>query len=512
MPSFLLERLPETDDELWLVVKALWGVTIPRQQVCPDHVAPFTAFCDAYFCRNSIDPSSDLNSIALWHGSRGLSGKSYLLAVLGITKAVLLGADCNVLGGSLEQSKNVHMHMRNSWYSDNAPRFMIEKDGTERVVLTNKAVIRPLTASQRTVRGPHPPFLLLDEIDEMDLEILDAALGQPLPQKNYLGQIVKPYTTMCSTWQNAEGTFTEIWKRAEEQGIPIYQWCFKESSNPIDGWLTQESIEEKKRTIPAEMWRVEYELGEPSIGNRAFDTPSVERSFSLPGDPIRERIKKDFEELTFAEPERDGVYVVGADWAKERDYTVIAVARVDALPHQLVYYIRLNRRPYPEMIKYFNDAINNYEASAVHDATGLGNVINDLIDDRARGFILSGQKRADMLSEFVAGIENDKWRYPKRLGKAFSEMKFCSVGDLYSSAQEFHLPDTVCAFALMHHLAKRLGAKAVPSVLKKDPNEINKYQKMFEPFRDTALDWDTTQEGVVHRVSQDDNTKYNFMA
>src|SRR6266702_480241 len=218
--SFEISRLPESDDELFWLVKALWGVTIPRQKVCLDHVAPFTAFADAYFGRNSINPDSPIRDIALWHGSRGLSGKSFMLAILGLTKAVLLGNDVNLLGGSFEQSKNIHLHMRNAWDWDNAPTFMVKKDGATEVILTNKATIHPLTASQKTVRGPHPPFLLLDEIDEMELAILDAALGQPFPQKNYLGEIVKPYAVMCSTWQNPMGTFTEVKRRAEEQNYP----------------------------------------------------------------------------------------------------------------------------------------------------------------------------------------------------------------------------------------------------------------------------------------------------
>src|SRR4051794_31849981 len=106
MSGLILTRPPETDDDLWWAVKAMWGVSLPRTPVCPDHVPPFVAFADAYFGRNSINDSG-LTDIALWHGSRGLSGKSYMLAVLGLTKAVLLGADVNLLGGSFEQSKNI---------------------------------------------------------------------------------------------------------------------------------------------------------------------------------------------------------------------------------------------------------------------------------------------------------------------------------------------------------------------------------------------------------------------
>jgi hypothetical protein len=44
--------IPQTDEELWTYVATTWGVHIPRQAVCPGHVAPFTAFSDAYFARD----------------------------------------------------------------------------------------------------------------------------------------------------------------------------------------------------------------------------------------------------------------------------------------------------------------------------------------------------------------------------------------------------------------------------------------------------------------------------
>ena len=313
-----MPRPPETDDELYWSVKAMFGVTIPRTPVCPEHVTPFSAFADAYFERDGAD--------AFWHGSRGLSGKSFTLATLGLTKAIFKGAHCNIVGGSMAQSVNVHEAMREALDYVNAPRDMIVHEGAQMIKFSNKAKIRPLTASQRTVRGPHPPFLLLDEIDEMELKILDAALGQPLPQKNNFGVSIKPYTVMCSTWQNPLGTFTTVKRRFEEAGKPTKAWCYRESMNPVDGWLTQETVDAKKDQIPAEMWRVEYELGEPSIGNRAFDSDSVDRTFSLPFVPekmLKHETLQDYETFTFEKPVKRGQYIVSADWAKEQDYTVI---------------------------------------------------------------------------------------------------------------------------------------------------------------------------------------------
>jgi len=469
MARIVLEREPQDDNELYHLVQALWGVTIPRHTVCPDHISPFEAFANAYFEKDG--------SIALWHGSRGLSGKSFMLSILGITKAFIKGADVNLLGGSLAQSVNIHEHMRNALNYKNAPTYMIETEANTQIKLNNNARIRPLTASQKTVRGPHPPFLILDEIDEMDIDILDAALGQPMPQRNYKGEILQPYTVMCSTWQNADGTFTEVRRRFEERGLPILTWCYRESANPVDGWLTQETINAKKLEIPAEMWRVEYELGEPSIGNRAFDTDAVEKTFSLPVEAITEEHKQDYEKYVFEKPVNDGQYIVAADWAKEQDYTVISVIRVDRQPHQLVWYMRVNRRPYPMMINWFNEVIEQYNAEAIHDATGLGNVVNDYIDFRARKFIMTGEKRSNMLTEYVGAVERGYFKLP-RVQTLYTAHKYCRTGDLYSNTKDYHLPDEVCSMALAWHAGKQYSGYGEAITVPRS-NAPGRYEKNF---------------------------------
>jgi hypothetical protein len=487
--AFMLGRLPENDDELAAVVTTMWGVTIPRH-TCgdPDHTAPFQAFADAYFGRGG--------TITLWHGSRGLSGKSFMLSILGITKAFLLGSDVNLLGGSLAQSTNIHLHMRNAMESENAPRYMVETESQTLVKLTNRAHIRPLTASQKTVRGPHPPLLLCDEIDEMDQEILDAALGQPMPQKNYLGEIIQPYTVLCSTWQNPQGTFSEMWRRFKEAEMPIVQWCYLCTANPIDGWLTQDTIDAKKREIPAEMWRTEYELGEPSIGNRAFNSEAVQAMFDVKPEPLKEKVQKDFEEYTFAEYERDGFYVAAADWGKEQDKTVISVWRGDREPFELVYYMRVNRRPYPQMIGWFNDAIRRYDADAIHDGTGLGNVVNDYVDTRARSFLMTGEKRAAMLTEYVNGLEKGRLKAP-RVKTAYLAHLYAQVGDLYSSSKEYHLPDEVCSFSLAFKILSKAGRVAGPITVKRD-SEPSRIERMFSPAAAEVYIKDPEPEGAFN--------------
>jgi len=62
--------------------------------VCARHVSPFRVFSDAFFARHSV---------IVLKASRGLGGKSFLLAYLSLAQAHLLGADVVILGGSFKQ-------------------------------------------------------------------------------------------------------------------------------------------------------------------------------------------------------------------------------------------------------------------------------------------------------------------------------------------------------------------------------------------------------------------------
>jgi hypothetical protein len=462
--SIVLGRGPRTDAELYELVKTLWGITIPRHKVCEDHDAPFDAFATAYFNRM---PS------VLMHGSRGLSGKSRLMSILGLTKAAVLGSDVNIVGGSLNQSINIHNTMRNAWESQNAPKYLVKEETATRIKLTNKAIIMPLTASQKTVRGPHPPSLLLDEIDEMDQDIFDASLGQPMPQENWKGDIIRPMTAMTSTWQYPDKTFATVQQRFIDRDEKIFRWCYKDTSNPVDGWLDQETIAQKKLEIPREMWRVEYDLGEPSIGNRAFDTEAVERMFSLPVETVRQKVQKDYEEYRFADFRMDREYVIGADWAKEQDWTVVTVADVTDFPCTVVHWLRCRRRPYPVMIGYFNKLMKEFNAEGIHDATGLGGVVADYLDHRARGFLMTGMNRDNMLSEYISSVENDRWRVP-RVSTFYKNHLYASVDQIYARGKEFHLPDEICSMALVWKCVSKRAIPALPIILEgnNDPSWI----------------------------------------
>jgi hypothetical protein len=508
-PVIQLRRGPRTDDELWWVIKALWGVEIPRIKVCPDHVAPFTALADAYFGREP--------GFAVWYASRG-SGKSLALAILGLTKAFVDDVKVTILGGSMTQSQNVSAHMKDHLEFDRAPAYALRGGNINKGVtatqisLATGAWIRPIPASQTTVRGPHPPLTLLDEVDEMDYDIFVASLGQAMEQLNSRGELIGEYIVASSTWQNPIGTFTKVIEDARKKGQPVYSWCWREllktDQNPT-GWMSERFINRKREQVTAEMWRTEYELNEPSGDSRAFDLTVLEDAFVAYPDPL-DYVENGEDDQTWVweSPNPTGTYAVGADWAQEKDKTVIVCIRTDITPRRVVYLRRVNRQPYPKMMASFDKIVNDYNAHARHDRTGLGRVVNDFLDtagdDRVAGFDFSGKKkRSQMLLAYINAVEKQMYVLPRggpsyKMGGGYlaefhKGHRGTTQGNVYGAHKDNgqgmsdpagHLPDDVAAMALAHLAAGNAGvmeAQGVPT----DPNP-RRVDKPFhaKPFED----------------------------
>jgi hypothetical protein len=428
-------RKPET---LKLFLKKAWGVSIPDVQVCPNHSTPWRAFCDAYFARHSM---------AVWHGSRGFAGKSFLLATLGLTEAVTLKGDVNILGGSGLQSKRVHDYQQRFWLRKSAPKSLLLSDPKKmKTDLIWGNSIQALLASQNSVRGPHVPRLRLDEIDEMSLDIFDAAMGQTMAMDQVPAQ-----TVASSTHHNALGTMTEVLKRAAEKGWPVHMWCYRETVKP-HGWLDPDEVVRKKGETTKLQWDVEYELGEPSHESRAIMTEAVEAMFDKKLGVFDGGVQQYIE----IEPPVEGAaYATGGDWARDVDWTIIVTLRTDVFPLRVVAFLRTGRRPWPSMVRAFDDRVDRYGGAACHDATGLGTVIDDYMKSDAEGVVMTGKDRDALFTDYILAIEKGEIECPF-ITFMEGEHKYATVDDLYGSG---HPPDTIVAGAMAYRASKEGGVK-----------------------------------------------------
>jgi hypothetical protein len=422
--------LPITNEEhLKKFIKYAWGVTIPDVQVCPNHSTPWRAFCDAYFARSSM---------AVWKASRGFGGKSYLLALLGLTEAATLKCDVNVLGGSGEQSKRVLEYSQEFWDHEGAPKYLLASDVMRETRLAWGNKIQALMASSKSVRGPHVPRLRFDEGDETDIKILDAAMGQPMEKDGVAAQ-----TVISSTHHYADGTFTEVLKRAAEKGWPVHTWCYHETSAPPTGWLSKAEIERKRGEVTAVMFSVEFDLNEPAPESRAIQPGKVKAMFKR---ALGEFAGAPGEYIEIEPPDPQGTYAHGADWARKRDWTVVVTLRTDCNPMRVVAWERCARLPWPQMVAKLEQRIRRHGGEAHHDGTGLGDVVDGYLTMPAVPVIMVGRKRSDMLSEYISAIERGEIESPYI---RFSEAshRLASVDDVYGSG---HLPDDIAAGALAY--------------------------------------------------------------
>ncbi len=456
----------DDDDALWDWVSEHLGIQIPREQICEGHVAPFTAFADAYFARHSR---------CVWKASRGFGGKTVMLATLSVTEAICLGASVNLLGGSGEQAQRAHEYTSGNsanlphkfWDHPNAPTELLLNDPTKRdTKLANGGGIHALMASPKSVRGPHPQRLRGDEIDEMDEVIWDAAQGQPMESRGIREQVVG-----SSTHQHPDGTMTREIKMAIERGWPVYEWCYRETMGAT-GFTTQEQIDRKRTVITVASWDTEYEGQEPSPEGRAIDTTKVEKMFNKSkGIYLGEQSK---DALIFEPPvwelhpswksldvkgqralkrKMTAEYALGADWGKLRDHTVVWVFRIDVDPMRVVAFANMVRLPYPIMFGLFNELVERYEATSAHDATGLGTVADDYVEDGTIAVSLVGARRTRLFSEWVRAIEGEEVVGPM-VEYGYSEHRYCRNDDLYGSG---HPPDSFVAAALTYHAAVQAG-------------------------------------------------------
>lgn len=431
-----LRPVPRTDDELWETVRQVTGLSIPRVKVCAHHCAPFTAFADAFFARSPF---------CVWKASRGFGGKSMMLAALSAVEAAVLGSGVSLLGGSGRQSERIHEIMGGFWEREGADRTMFDGEPTlHRTRFRGGGLVNTLMASQRSIRGGHFPRLRLDEVDEMALPIFKGSLGQPMTQKGIPSQI-----TASSTHQYPNGTMSYVLRWAEEQGFPVWSWCWKESVAP-GGWLSMAEVETKRRTIPAMMWATEYDLQEPSVEGRAFDTEAVEECFSGPMLPEPSEAGQEFEA-----PISGVSYCHGADWGKKSDACAFIALKPEDKIKRLVAYRKTLRKPWPILIGAFDQQRKRYPGKACHDATGIGGVIDDYHEGgNLEAVYMTGRARLELLNDYIMAVEHRHVRYP-RIPSLYNAHKYCTQEDLFGGG---HPPDEIVGCAMAWKASKAPGA------------------------------------------------------
>ena len=87
-------------------------------------------------------------------------------------------------------------------------------------------------------------------------------------------------------------------------------------------------------------------------------------------------------------------------------------------------------------------------------------VVNDLIDERAHKFVMTGRARTQLMVEYITAVERGVYQLPANT-PALAAHKATTVEEVYAPGKwNSHLSDDVAAFALVHNAADRQAPPA----------------------------------------------------
>jgi hypothetical protein len=209
-------RRPTTRQDLERWIFAFTGIRVPSQAVCQGHSAPLDMFARQVFERPAL---------ALWHGPRG-SGKSFLSAVdTHIASRFNPHHETRILGGSLAQSEQINQALREAVLQGRGPRGESDAHSIARLLKNqvqyrNGSVVSILAASAKSVRGPHVASLKLDEVDEIDPDIRESAMGMAMEKRGCRSSVL-----MTSTWHRVAGPMAELIDKGRNGAFPVHTYC-----------------------------------------------------------------------------------------------------------------------------------------------------------------------------------------------------------------------------------------------------------------------------------------------
>ncbi len=210
--------VPATRRGLWNWIRAYTGIKVARNRVCAGHVSPWEAFATLHRERPPV---------ALVLGARG-AGKSFLSALdTHLTSRWHPNHATRILGGSRAQSQQIYEALARTVRDGRGP-LGSDADTVLRLLKTeaiyrNGSEVSILAASSTSVRGPHVPSLKLDEVDEIDPECREAAMGMCMNRGGMPAAVL-----MTSTWHRLGGPMSDLIDRARAGAFPFYCFCIFE--------------------------------------------------------------------------------------------------------------------------------------------------------------------------------------------------------------------------------------------------------------------------------------------
>jgi hypothetical protein len=174
-PGAVIARRPTTRQELWAWVHAVLGVEVTDRPMVHGHAAPMD-YLEWTFFEGGAGHAGSLDAV-VWANRGG--GKTFLGALATLLDLLYKpGIEVRILGGSMDQSRRMHAHLRRFLDPRRHPELCEiarPRFTDRRLVLGNGSEVELLAQSQASVRGTRVQKLRCDEVELFDAEVWEAA-------------------------------------------------------------------------------------------------------------------------------------------------------------------------------------------------------------------------------------------------------------------------------------------------------------------------------------------------
>ncbi|MCL4220141.1 MAG: hypothetical protein KJZ65_02105 [Phycisphaerales bacterium] len=338
---------PLTSDELHEWLRVHLDLLLPRQALMLGHAAPFDYLCHAFF---EVDPTRARDCV-VWANRGG--GKTFLAAVATALDLVFKpGIEIRILGGSLEQARRMHNHLRAIFARAHFAELVQGRITEKRLHLLNGSSVELLAQSQTSVRGTRVQKLRCDEVELFDPEVWEAA--QLTTRSKDCGGILVSGSIEClSTMHLPYGLMYRLVAEAREHRRALFKWgvidvlgscgqahaCRDDSGEPVCPLFSACQGRAKQRDASGQPpGHIDVHDAMRQQQRVCESTWDAEMLCSRPrrSDCVLPEFNRDVHVVSQIPPEQDGATWIGGMDFGIRAPTVVLWARVDPDGHVFV--------------------------------------------------------------------------------------------------------------------------------------------------------------------------------
>lgn len=303
-------------------------------------------------------------------------------------------------------------------------------------------------------------------IDEAALILKDIFMKQILPTARRKGvQIFIITTPRGKNW------VYEMYMSGQNLSKPMYlsfkQPWWKRPDYP-------KVLQELMKDIPEYLRKQEFDaefIGEGGSVFRNLTGVFEEKEIQFPSQ------EQEWESCPTEKEFNEDTFVVAVDFAKEVDYTVIAVMSTQS--RKLHHYHRFNKTSYKVVIERIRRIAEVYNADVIFDSTGVGAGLADFMEriTNAYPFKFTNQSKNELINRLIVSCEYGEVHLPNivTIREEFELFTYSltRTGKLSYHAPEGKHDDTVIAIALANWYAEE-------NVTRSNIGEINTFLDIVE--------------------------------